>query len=496
MKKGLSLFLSSLFVSSVGLGLLYSSFKSNDVKRVDAKDDISYVTLDDKGTYKLGSFPQNIVTDISADTIKNNGTKKETMLGPTFYIYNNKKYSIIDNAEVDQENVGSHTLSNGEMINDYNNTQVVIEFNDVEWQLLKKDTDNTAYLISTRILAREIYDFPASTHTVFDNSYLYNYLNDGFKPTAFSYEDLKNIVGQPVSMDDFKVTIPTIEDVGFDTYEDKGLKQASDFAILNNLSSAIQSNHGTGVPYLNAGYWTSSFSSEQDRIKVVWSKIAFTNCLMNDPKIGVRPVIHVNYKEGSSGGGSGSGTDVTPTKPSSNGGGNAPLGFGIAFTILGAGGLIAFFIYWSKKHKDAKPPIWLIAALAGSLVISVAGLGCLAGGMTGGGDCFTYGYYVQSGGQHSGNGIVQVGYTAWLFKSDGTCSYCSYLEDTENASDYSPDNYMQGTYTVSGSKLTIDIPEHYINNFGTVGGIETYTIKNCKYLYRYGVEAYHFVRGE
>ena len=106
MKKGLSLFLSSLFVSSAGLGLLYSSFKSNDVKRVDAKDDISYVTLNDKGVCNLGSFPQNIVTDISADTIKNNGTKKETMLGPTFYIYNNKKYSIIDNTEVDQENVG------------------------------------------------------------------------------------------------------------------------------------------------------------------------------------------------------------------------------------------------------------------------------------------------------------------------------------------------------------------------------------------------------
>ena len=75
-------------------------------------------------------------------------------------------------------------------------------------------------------------------------------------------------------------------------------------------------------------------------------------------------------------------------------------------------------------------------------------------------------------------------------KADGT------LEDSgKSASDFAPDNYMTGTYTISGSKLTIDIPEHEIKNFGTVGGIFTFTIKGCENIQ--GNEgSYHWVRGE
>ena len=119
--------------------------------------------------------------------------------------------------------------------------------------------------------------------------------------------------------------------------------------------------------------------------------------------------------------------------------------------------------------------------------------------MTGGAGGFTYGYYVQTGqdsGSAGGIGYVQVGYSAWLIKSDGTASYCSALQDSANASDFKADGYMVGTYKISGSKLTITIPEKYINNFGTVGGTFTYTIKNSKYLYYGGAEAYHWVRGE
>ena len=142
--------------------------------------------------------------------------------------------------------------------------------------------------------------------------------------------------------------------------------------------------------------------------------------------------------------------------------------------------------------------IWIIISLAGTLVISVVGLGCLAGGMTGGGasggSCFKTGYYVQQG-QYSGGGIAQVGYTAWLIKADGTCSYCSHVTDTKNASDFAPDNYMTGTYKISGSKLVINIPKHEIQNFGTVGGTYTYTIKGCE-NFQNSDGAYKWVRGE
>ena len=160
------------------------------------------------------------------------------------------------------------------------------------------------------------------------------------------------------------------------------------------------------------------------------------------------------------------------------------------------GGLIAFFIIWGKKHPTGKPPIWIIISLGCCLVITVTGLGCFAGGLRGGSGvgCFKVGYYVQVG-QYSGNGVVQVGYTAWLIRADGTASYCSHLKDNTAASDFAPDNYMTGTYKISGSKLVIDIPKREIQNFGPVGGTFTYTIKDCG-TFKNSVDTYQWVRGE
>ena len=306
---------------------------------------------------------------------------------------------------------------------------------------------------------------------------------------SFSNDDLKYLAYGSGGLTKFHIDIPEKDDVDLDSYEDKNLKQASDYAILKNLTSHSAYNHGVGLPYLNAGYWLNTFSSENDRIQVCWAKVAYSSCLMDDPKIGVRPVIQVNYKENQGGGGG----STTPSKSSTTNSGNVTLGIGISFTIIGAGGLIAFFILWAKKHPSGKPPIWIIASLAGTLVISVVGLGCLADGMTGGGGagCFKTGYYVQTGQYGSG----QADYTAWLIKSDGTASYCSHITDTTNASDFAPDNYMTGTYKIQGSKLIIEIPKHEINNFGTVGGTFTYTIKGCG-NFQNSDGAYHWVRGE
>ena len=76
-----------------------------------------------------------------------------------------------------------------------------------------------------------------------------------------------------------------------------------------------------------------------------------------------------------------------------------------------------------------------------------------------------------------------------------TVSYSSRVEDNKSASDFSPDNYMTGTYTISGSKLTIDIPKHEIKNFGTVGGTFTFTIKGCD-SFQNSTDTYIWVRGE
>lgn len=495
MKKARGLFFFGIFAIALGIGFLSSSFKPS-AQRVEAASDISYVKFDDKGIVRLGEYPQNIVTTVSADDIKTNGTVTMTTGGNKYYTYHNKKYAIIENAIVDTEGSSGRILSNGDAINNYNGqSNVVIEFNTIEWQLLKtsKDDKDTVYLISTNILDREIYNQSLAEHIDYYHSSLFNYLNKNFKEMSFSNDDLKYFAYGSEGLSKVQIDIPEKDDVDLDSYEDKNLKQASDYAILKNLTSHSSYNHGVGLPYLNAGYWLNTLSSDIDRIQVCWAKVAYSQCLMDDPKIGVRPVIQVNYKEASGGGG---GSDTPSSKPSSSGSGNATLGIGISFTVLGAGGLIAFFILWAKKHPSGKPPIWIIASLAGTLVISVVGLGCLAGGMTGGsgGSCFKTGYYVQTS-QYSGGGIAQVGYTAWLIKSDGTASYCSSLNDKTNASDFVADGYMTGTYKINGSKLVIDIPKHEIKNFGTVGGTYTYTIKGCE-NFQNSDGAYHWVRGE
>jgi hypothetical protein len=494
MKKTRGLFFFGIFAIALGIGFLSSSFKPSS-QRVEAASDISYVKFDDNGIVRLGEYPQNIVTTVSADEIKTNGVATTTTGGNKYYTYHNKRYAIIENAIVDTEGSSGRILSNGDEINNYNGqSNVVIEFNTIEWQLLKidKNDKDTAYLISTNILDREIYNQSLAEHVDYYHSSLFNYLNKNFKEMSFSNDDLKYLAYGSGGLTKVQIDIPEKDDVDLDSYEDKNLKQASDYAILKNLTSHSAYNHGVGVPYLNAGYWLNTLSSDIDRIQVCWAKVAYAQCLMDDPKIGVRPVIQVNYKENSGGGGG-----TTPSKSSSGASGNVTLGLGISFTVIGAGGLIAFFILWAKKHPSGKPPIWIIASLAGSLVISVVGLGCLAGGMTGGGSgasCFKYGYYVQTS-QYSGGGIAQVGYTAWLIKSDGTASYCSSLKDKTNASDFVADGYMTGTYKINGSKLVIDIPKHEIKNFGTVGGTYTYTIKGCE-NFQNSDGAYKLVRGE
>ena len=141
-----------------------------------------------------------------------------------------------------------------------------------------------------------------------------------------------------------------------------------------------------------------------------------------------------------------------------------------------------------KKHPNGKPPVWIIITVAGSLLITIIGISCFAGGISSGSGGFEYGYYVQSDSQYSdsGSNIAQVGYTGWLIKSDGTCAYDGSFEDKNNASDFK--ELLKGTYVIEGSKIKLTVG-------GPYGGTYTYTIKNGK-LYYNGSEAFHWVRGE
>ena len=138
MKKSVWLFLVSLFSVAIGAGCLRQSLGKTEVQIAEAKDDVSYVSFDEKGIFKLGSYPQNVVTDITAQEIKNGGSKKGASQRE-YYIYNSKMYSIIDSAVVDEEGSSGRKLSSGEEVNSYQaKNDVVFEFSDIEWQLLKK----------------------------------------------------------------------------------------------------------------------------------------------------------------------------------------------------------------------------------------------------------------------------------------------------------------------------------------------------------------------
>ena len=455
MKKSLGLFFFGLFAGALGIGCFATSLAPKKVQEVAAEGEVSYVEFDQKGIFKLGSYPQNVRSDLSAFVIINDGVLKQTSSGWNYYLYNNSKYVIIDKAVVDNEGSAGKVLSNNEPVNDYEGrTNVVVEFKDIEWQLLKTSNNNSAYLISTSILDREI--FHNGTRVSYDESSLCDYLNTSFKEMAFDDDDLPFLMFGNEGFAKTKVTIPAKEDIDISTYDDKNLKQASDFAILKGLTSHSAENQGIGIPYFNAGYWLSTNSSLSDRVEVCWAKVAYSGCLTDDPKIGVRPVILVNYLEGGSGGStssSASGGGVpAPSAPSSTGGGNVTLGLGIAFMVVGAGGLIAFFIIWSKKHSTGKPPVWIIIAVAGSLVLSVSGLGCFAHGITGGGAIKIVGWY-------GGNMYDCVGFGERLainVTADG--KVYRYVAD---AWEDSATNYLfrrqagVGTYTYSNGRLTI-----------------------------------------
>ena len=469
MTKTLKFFFFGIFAIAAGIGFLYTSFNNKTTIEVEAKE--NYLTFKD-GVATLGTYPQTI-TNVDTTTLMTNG--EPDAFGR--YTYQNKQYMIAI-VSPDSEYKSNQKFNDGSSVQDLNGVSKAFLVEDLKWEVLSTG-DGYADLITTRIIDRQI--FGGSLN--YSEADIYAFNNAIFHTLAFNDNDktyLKSFDGK----DPYYVNLPIEADLK--DYKDDYLEYPSDYAIAGTLSA----NPSHGETYVNAPFWTKTITVEGDRIKAFWCKSSTTNCVKGDPKIGVRPVIRVAYKS------SGGGGSTSPSKSSTTNSGNVTLGIGISFTIIGAGGLIAFFIIWAKKNPSGKPPIWIVISLAGSLVVSVAGLGCLAGGMTGGGgaSCFKTGYYVQTS-QYSGGGIVQVGYTAWLIKSNGTASYCSHLKDNANASDFAPDNYMTGTYTVSGSKLVIEIPKHEIPNFGTVGGTSRYTITGCD-SFKDTIDTYRWVRGE
>ncbi|MBP5574772.1 MAG: hypothetical protein J6X50_03410 [Bacilli bacterium] len=492
MRKHVVFLISGLVLCAASIGF----FRTNTFQKVEAASESKKLSYDENGKITLGSFPLNFDVKLSDDALNIDGLNASFVSGIDSSLriggidittVNGVRYGYIGHTSLNYDggyDLGSDKLPSGTIMIDSGAYRTgIFDFVPLKWVEFDKG-DGYVDFISDYIVYRDQYN-PTSGDIDYGKSALCARLNDAFFKIAFSNEDKDYLISKDIAnYTGLYVDIPSKDIIDA---KEPACSGPSDVAILEHISSKRT--------YKNAPYWTNSQNAD-DRISVKWVNDEYTNCQFWDDNIGVRPVIRINsnklgpFKSG------GSSSKTTPSNV------NPAIPIGIIFGVLGVGSLVAFFILWNKKLKEDpqyKAPGWYYA------IIFVATAFCCVsiitfstqsagGGAGGGASCFKIGYYVQVG-QHSGNGIQQVGYTAWLLKSDGTVSYCSALEDNAKASDFRPDNYMTGTYTISGSKLTINIPKHEIKNFGTVGGTYTYTIKGCD-SFQNSADTYQWVRGE
>ena len=423
----------------------------------------NYLTFND-GIAKLGRYPQTI-TDLDVELVKSGKYNDKT----GWYEYDNNEYAIIT-VDIDSDYQDNEYFNNGELAKNYKGVEKAFLVEDIKWEILSYG-DGYVNIIPTRIIDRQKFDI--SSHKDYLESSIIQF-NNVFFLSSFTEDEIQYLKVFDTEAP-YYVNLP--EESELKDYNDDKLEYPSDYAIASCLSGKEGYDH--------APYWTKTITIEGDRVKAYWAKNGTTNCVVGDSKIGLRPVLRVDYQGAKASG--------STSKSNSIGNVNVGLIIGITFTVIGGAGLIAFFILWAKKHPSGKPPVWIIITVAGSLLITIIGISCFAGGISsgsggGGSGGFEYGYYVQSDPQHSdsGSNIAQVGYTGWLIKSDGTCAYDGSFEDKNNASDFK--ELLKGTYVIEGSKIKLTVG-------GPYGGTYTYTIKNGK-LYYNGNEAYHWVRGE
>ncbi|MBO4540641.1 MAG: hypothetical protein J5736_01515, partial [Bacilli bacterium] len=358
----------------------------------------------------------------------------------------------------------------------------------IGWTLLEEEKDDVVQLISLTVLFRDQYHSGNYGNMYFSECTIKERLAFVADQIAFADDEKARLLDIEVPDGGaFKMVLPTKDQI--EAHNPDSMK-ADLFTVADKLSS----HEG----YQAFPFWTMSKATSDTRRKVVrWNDKTYTDCLLTDDEIGVRPVIRVKAKVNKGGGGGTSSSVPTsepaPKNPTASDV-NGTLVTGIITGVLGVSALTAFLILWSKKAKVGgfKAPGWYFAIIFVAVGCCGTSIICLSttpsgGGGGGGSGTIKYGYYVESGQPYSGGGIAQVGYTAWLIKSDGTFAYCPSLEDNDKATDFWVAD--KGEYVLEGSKITMA----FSNPLGTFES--TYTIKGDK-LYYAGSEAYHWVRGE
>ena len=472
MKKSLLLLFAGLVLSSVSMGCF---MKTPAPLKADATPKQLEIGEDNKIT--LGSFPVNYDRDYTEQFINGQVDVNDLVDSGNFdeaIVYSDHGTKFLMKGDITTDSTDdSYVLSYGYTIGDAKNYPFAF-YKDaaLRWSVLEKASDHYDFILDT-IFYRSIFDDNNIDNLNYQDSKLYRTLNKDFYPLAFNQDDQEYL--STISEDENNnayVTLPTQSQIK----KSEPACVAGDLAILSNLSAKDG--------YANAPYWTKTSSG--NRRVVRWFDKEYTNCLLTDPKIGVRPVIRISTKliKGAGGGGGGS---STPTNV------NGALIVGIITGVLGVGALIAFFVLWAnklKKDPTFKMPGWYYAIIIViTITCSVSIITITSGSLGGGGiGCsFKPGYYLQSTPKASSGNAVQVGLTCYRFNSDGTVNYCAACE-TADASDFWADS-GNGTWKADGCTLYVTYNSYYGTNSFKL------TISGTKLFYG-NTEAYHWVRGE
>lgn len=316
------------FIYILGATIAFLSIMGIYANGLDVYAEENYlIELDKDNRCKFGLYPTMIEKEVALDEVKNNGTyDSDTKI----YSYKDNKYAILK-GETDLEH--DFKLSDSNFASVYNGAEVLFKVEALTWSVFEMG-DGYLDLICLNIIDRVEYSktsitdkFSSTDIFLETGTKFYNLLSDKEKSI------LKTIDSDVyMSLPDYK------------NYNDgnvKNLFTPTDYAVLKGLSSHLED------PYNHSPFWTKT--REGDRIKVIWNNDKPTDCLINDSRIGVVPIIRVSYQTSQGGGGQASSNN--PSIPINF---NGNVWMMIIGSILIFGGGISLIIIMKKWYLGLK----------------------------------------------------------------------------------------------------------------------------------------------
>lgn len=367
-----------LFVSigflSIGLG----SFKASNEMVKEAKADGGFKIDYNGASITLGMYPNMIVYESEWAALE----EGKTDLGNNKYEYNRDYYSKI----LARPSGGGEVLPGNIYSSQIWNIECWFKWEPIEWQTVKEDTaNNITYFYSKYIL--DTARWQSGSHEPandWEYSTIRQFLNNEFYNRAFTDEE-KQAVFEFTTKEDNTSNVELKDFVGLITKKELNKHEkflnchGTGYAMARSLRYYKDYNDNNEAYYYLNSIDNTTLTNEVDcaHAKKTDSSIT-TNDTRVDSEIGVRPLIAIdnNYLVRKTTGGGGGGGYV-----------NVPLIIAIIFSVLGMAGVITFLTLWHKgklfKVGSTKAPIWVIASISVSLVISIVGT-CMIFANTGG----------------------------------------------------------------------------------------------------------------